>query len=326
MQDAAASRAELKNNFLISFFKDKQFQLYPLLPDASFRTYDRIICGSNSFILMNSPPTHYQLEPFIKIGQFLLATGFSAPQIYHTDEVNGFLLLEDFGNTTIAEYLLIKNNPQITLQIYKKIINLLSQLQYTIPPVYLDFYSDELLLQELEIYTDWYIPFKTGKILQHELKAEFWAIWNQIISEQPNIKQSIILRDYHVKNMMLLDRQGVNSIGLLDFQDAIIGSPLYDLVSVLQDARFELSNNFSSKCLDYYLEINPHLDKREAHLSYHILGAQRNSRILGVFAKKAMDDNQPNYLQYIPRVLGYLENNLSHNIMQPLKSWIEQNI
>lgn len=316
-------RDELKNSFLNDFFKNKQFQIFELPADASFRTYSRIVYGNVNYILMDAPPIHCNLRPFIRIAEFLSDNGFSAPQIYHIDIKNGFLLLEDFGSTTIAKHLLSLNNTDSMNQVYRLIIDLLTKLQSISIHSDLETYTNELLTEDLRLYTDWYLPKVTGSILSSSKKEEYFSIWYDIINELPKLNPTIVLRDYHVENLMLLKRDGINSIGLLDFQDAVIGNPVYDLVSVLEDARFDIKTDFAYKCLDYYLEVNPHLNRDDVYLSYHILGAQRNSRILGVFARKALRDGQEQYLRYIPLVLKYLENDLSHKSLKHLKLWIK---
>jgi aminoglycoside/choline kinase family phosphotransferase len=152
-------RDELKQSFLLDFFKNKTLQSNPLPNDASFRQYHRIaVDGDDStFILMDCPPEHYSVLPFIKIAEFLLAHDFPVPRIYHINDEDGFLLLEDFGNISVRQYLLNQASPKSQTQIYRLIIDLLTNLQSVSPPVDLDFYTDELLLKELELFTDWYI-------------------------------------------------------------------------------------------------------------------------------------------------------------------------
>jgi len=319
------SRDKLRVDFLKNYFKSAEFEAHPLPADASFRTYYRITYKSENFILMDSPLIYYSLAPFIKIAEFLLHHNFSAPEIYHTDPTNGFLLLEDFGSINIANYLLEQKDIQNKEQIYKEIIDLLVALQALTPPSNLEIYDKVILLKELELYTDWYLPLKSGRPVSPELKSEFLKLWEAPLAHLPNTASCLVLRDYHVENMMLLSKSGINSIGLLDFQDAVIGHPLYDVASVLEDARIDVPADFAYKFLDYYLQ-QTGIGKMEGYLSYHILGAQRNSRILGVFARKAIRDGQKNYLKYIPRVLNYLENDLKCEVLNPIKIWIEDNL
>ncbi len=316
-------REELKKQFLYSFLS-QDWQISPLPSDASFRKYDRVIAAANSYILMDCPPEHYSVEPFIQVAEFLRRHGFSAPEIYHVNSRDGFLILEDFGSISIKQYLLEHTNSSKNKEIYKLIIDVLIKLQSIQVPNNLDFYTPQLLLKELELYVNWYLPFAANRFLHDEEKSEFFAIWQAILSKLPDISPCIVLRDYHGENMMYIgNREGIQSMGLLDFQDAIIGSPAYDLVSVLEDARMEISHSLSNELLEYYLSHTP-ISRQDLILSYHILGAQRNSRIVGIFARKAQRDNQPTYLKYIPWVLQLLKNDLSIPLMQPLKIWIEK--
>jgi N-acetylmuramate 1-kinase len=324
MTKLALDRLELKYNFLRNSLPNQNFALQPILADASLRNYYRLIIDDKSYILMDCPPDYTCIKPFIKVAEFLRISGLSAPEIYHTDDTNGFLLLEDFGDLSVCKY--INNNPDRTDQIYKLIVALLSTLRSTAIPNDLPIYSDELLLSELKLYTDWYIPYVTGKKLNSKDESEYFDIWKQIIEKLPDISPSIVLRDFHVENMLVLNRAGISAVGLIDFQDALIGSPIYDLVSVLEDARIDVSKETASKFIDYYADSTPEISKNDILLSYHILGAQRNSRILGVFARKFLQDNNPNYLQYIPRVLSYLNNDLSHPALTSLRLWVEKNL
>lgn len=327
--------------------KNDSLLCYPVAADASFRKYDRIVDKGKSYILMDCPPSYYALTPFVQMAEFLVNNGLNAPKIYYADHENGFLLLEDFGDTTVAKYLV---HNQATLQyqvkmksVYKACIELLVEIQSLQVPEHLASYDDELLLQELELYIDWYVPFVTEKsaindhplasnTISSELKSEFLAIWRNILEKRPKLPNCLVLRDYHVENIMFIAAGKVDignieykNFGLLDFQDAVIGSPAYDLVSILEDARYEVGREFALECLDYYCNLRPELDKDDLMLDYHILGGQRNSRILGVFARKALRDSNRSYLKYIPRVLKYLEYDLSDLRLEPLKIWLQHN-
>ena len=251
------SRDDLRNSFLQNYFQNAEFEVYPIPADASFRTYDRISFQGKNFILMNSPPVHYNLAPFIKIAELLCEHKLSAPLIFETDAHNGFMLLEDFGNISIAKHLL--DDPEIVKhkEVYGLIVELLVEVQKIEckPHHDLPLYDATVLLKELELYTDWYVPFISGKPLDEDLKQEFLEIWQEVLKELPDLKPCLVLRDFHVENMMLIEGDGINAIGLLDFQDAVIGNPLYDLVSVLEDARIEVSEETREQFLSLYLDL-----------------------------------------------------------------------
>ena len=176
-----------------------------------------------------------------------------------------------------------------------------------------------MMLKELEIFTDYYVAIST------ENKNTYLNIWTDLLKALPNLGSVITLRDYHVQNLMhLTDRQGIQSLGILDFQDAVIGSPIYDIVSILEDAREDVDFNFAQEIFEYYLDQMPHINRDDAYLAYDILGAQRNIRILGVFARKKIRDGSDNYLHLIPRVLGYVERDLQNPALDKVKDWHKQ--
>ena len=153
---------------------------------------------------------------------------------------------------------------------------------------------------------------------------DFKDIWQGILNYQLAFNNCLVLRDYHVENIMYLESyKGIKSLGLLDFQDAIIGSPIYDVISVLEDARIKVPRAFALDCLKYFAT-EKKLELPDVLVDYHILGAQRNLRILGVFARKYIRDKNSNYLRYIPLVLEYLNYDLSHPIMLKLKNWFDK--
>ncbi len=295
-------RQKLKSSFLeTSGLKDYKLISLPL--DASFRSYDRVQTEDKSFILMDAPPEKESTKTFVEIARLLSFHDFRAPEIFHIDSDNGFLLLEDFGHVRIKDRLL--ESPESQEEIYEDVIRLLSDMQKKVKADHLNEQSLDLLVSGIETYVDWYFAFE-GKELSDVEKDRYLEKWYDLLSALPDLGQVIVLRDFHVENLMHIAE---GEIGILDFQDAVVGHPAYDLVSVLQDARHEVSEDLEQKMLDLYLQLNPHLDKEQFLFSYNILGAQRNSRILGVFARKALRDGQDKYLELMPRVQNYLDRN-----------------
>jgi len=323
--NAIAEREPKLKQFIDRYFPKASDSLDPVLGDAGQRSYYRISFEDKSYIVMDCPPSYCGVKPFVNIAIYLHKKGFSAPQIIQQDIEQGFLILEDFGSLSVKNYLLGSfGQDNIEHQnIYHLIMDLLVSLQAEeVPPGLIEF-DNELLLSELRLFVDWYIPYAYKReILVHELE-EFMDIWQAILDEQAPMQNSIILRDYHVENMMYLPkRESIQKLGLLDFQDALSGSPIYDLVSVLEDARMKVTRSEALKYIEYFSK-EKEMDIEPVLLNYHILGAQRNSRILGVFARKARRDNDDSYLQYIPRVLKYLEYDLSHAALAPLRHWLK---
>ncbi|MFK8039746.1 MAG: aminoglycoside phosphotransferase family protein [Rickettsiaceae bacterium] len=324
-----------KIDFIRDYFGHTHFTCYALPADASRRRYYRIILDDSNFsyILMDSPVTGCNLEEFIFIDQFLSRRGLSTPKIHEMDRKSGFLLLEDFGDLTVAKYLTQNTNH---LEIYKLIIDVQNKLQNILPPKDLQIQSKQTFLESLNLYVDYYIPFVMQRQVSDDSKLEFFDIWSHTLDSLYDIPYYpvITLRDYHAENLMILqdkNRNDIQSIGLLDFQDAAIGHNLYDIVSIMQDARCDVDTILANECLKYYFDTGIYksgdikIRYEDVYLSYQILGAQRNSRILGVFAKKAIEGNFE-YITYLNRVKGYLEYNLSHAKLYKLKGFTDKNL
>ena len=317
-------KAELEE-FLHSFFHRGFQSCIPLQGDAGLRSYYRIKTSDKSYILMDCPPTYCRVEPFIEIAHYLRSQNLSSPEIFHFDTEKGFIILEDFGEVSI------KNVVQNSLHdlsrqkdIYFSMLDLLVLLQQNIPSFSLKVYDNNLLLNELKLFTDWYILYRLKRNLSVIELDDFKDIWQEILNYQLAFNNCLVLRDYHVENIMYLESfKGIKSLGLLDFQDAVIGSPMYDVVSVLEDARIKVPRAFALDCLKYFAA-EKKLELPDVLVDYHILGAQRNLRILGVFARKYARDKNSNYLRYIPLVLEYLNYDLSHPIMSKLKNWFDK--
>jgi aminoglycoside/choline kinase family phosphotransferase len=316
------SREKLRQDFL-AIHGYGNYNITNLPADASFRTYARLSRRDESFILMDSPPEHYSLKPFIKIGQYLLDHNFSAPKMFQQDHKNGFMVLEDLGTISINQLLSTDNSKELEERIYKKIIKLLSAIQKVPVPQELNLFTSELLIKEADIFLDWFLPILNGEAPTDVQRAEYNNLWQKIFKSIDLQNTCLTLRDYHVDNLMYLEeRDNINQIGLLDFQDALIGAPAYDLVSLIEDARRDINPILANELINYYLSLNPSFNRKDFLAQYSILGAQRNFRILGVFARKATRDKNSRYLSYVPRVRKHLERDLSHPLLAPLKEWL----
>ena len=308
--------------FLQNYFSEGLQSHVPLQGDAGLRSYYRIKANDNSYILMDCPPTYCSIEPFIQIGCYLRSHNFSVPEIFHFDIEKGFIILEDLGDLS-AKIFIQNSSHNSNKNIYYLIVDILISLQDKTPPSNLKIYDNNLLLDELKIFVDWYIPYALKRNLTKAESEEYKNIWQGILNNQIPFNNCLVLKDYHVENMMYLENyQGIKALGLLDFQDALIGSPIYDLVSVLEDARIKVPRVLALDCIEYFAK-QKKLELKDVLTNYHILGAQKNSRILGVFARKSVRDNNNNYLQYIPLILEYLNYDLSHPIMAKLKNWFD---
>lgn len=270
--------------------------------DASFRSYYRIFVGAKTFILMFAPPSHEDIKPFEKIADFLFKNNFSAPEIFARDEENGFLLLEDLGDDTYVRVLAADKSKELSF--YEKAADCLIELHKITPPI-LPPYNHALLFREVMLFVDWYLPLQK-KMMSLQEKARFKFLWFQLFDLLDKENQTLVLRDYHADNLMILpNRAGHKQVGQLDFQDAVIGSKAYDLVSLLEDARRDVDQKNREIVFNYYLKKSG-CAKEQFITDYEILSLQRNIKIIGIFSRLSMRDGKHNYLNLLPRVLDFV--------------------
>lgn len=272
--------------------------------DASFRSYYRVFAGERTFILMFAPPKYEDVVPFIEIARFLRGKGFLAPEIYAEDFGDGFLLLEDFGDESFAKVL--RGDAVDEGSLYRLAIDVLLDLHKIEAPKGLAAYNHRVLFEEVMLFVDWYLRFEKGLSLSLDEIKRFKRLWFGLFDKLSE-KNCLVLRDYHVDNLMVLSG---DRVGLLDFQDALFGVAAYDLVSLLEDARRDVSSDLQGEMLDYYFA-NFDGNCEVFAQDYEILSLQRNIKIIGIFARLAHRDGKQNYLDFLPRVIGYVRNRLS---------------
>ncbi|MDA0780633.1 MAG: phosphotransferase [Rickettsiales bacterium] len=298
-----------------------------LSSDASFRSYERLVDGNKTIMLMDAPPEKENISSFVNIDNYLRRRGLSAPEIFDFDEKNGLMLLEDFGNDSFTNVLSGKSDISSEyneLELYQAAIDVLIQLDRSTLPHKTPDYDGELLMKEVMLLPDWYLPHTNPEENTNTVVEEYIAIWDKLLSFTKVSDDVVVLRDYHADNLMWLpERLGVNNVGLLDFQDAVIGSPVYDIVSLLEDARRDVSEQTVEHCTNHYLTNRKSIDKHTFESVYSILAAQRNCKIVGIFARLAVRDNKPRYLNYLPRVWKHLEKGIKHPVLEPLNKWFE---
>ena len=317
------NRQELANVFL----KEAGWQdamIAPLAGDASNRRYDRVSRpDGQSAVLMDADPAKGEdVRPFVKIAQFLKQHGLSAPDILHADPKTGFLLIEDLGDRLFATE--VANDPEQERQLYEAAVDVLTALHQVKPPPLLT-YDAKTTVPLAGLAYDWY-QFGAIGAVDMDQKAQFSDAFFKIIRQFDSSLTVLIQRDYHAENLLWLpDREGTARVGLLDFQDAMIGHPVYDLVSVLQDARRNVSGQVERHMMERFLA-NSGLEPRAFNIAYSVFGAQRNLRILGVFARLCLRDAKPHYVDLIPRVWRHLQTNLSHPILAPVAELIRNDL
>ena len=290
-------------------------QISPVAGDASFRRYFRVNSATRGkAILMDAPPPHEDPQPFLDIAQYLTGHQFRAPEIYGTDLTRGLVLLEDFGDRRMREHL--DDHPEDESQIYRAAIDTIVRLAGT-PAADAQPYDMATYLREVQLLTEWYMP---AMGLSCDANA-FDQMWVDALAPLASCQDVTVLRDYHAENIMLLDD---GEQGIIDFQDALVGHPAYDLVSLLQDARRDVRPELEADMLAYYLTTaNPGPDF-DAH--YALLGAQRNTKIIGIFTRLWKRDGKERYLSFLPRMWGLLERDLSHPALANVKQWFDTHI
>lgn len=324
-----ADRLTLLNDFLRqNGWSDGDRKL--LAADASFRHYDRLTRPNESRVLMDAPPPMENVRPFLKVARHLEKLGYSAPHVYAADEENGFVLLEDFGDATYTR-LLKKGEDERAL--YTLATDLLVDLhkldEETAVPEGLPPYDDDALLREAMLFPDWFMPAAFGHETDKAAADEYALLWQEVFPLVQKMPKTIVLRDYHVDNLMILDgRTGLKACGLLDFQDALAGAVTYDIMSLLEDARRDIRPELFTEMQNRYISaMADKLPDTEAFLtSWAVLAAQRHAKVLGIFVRLCVRDGKPVYLRHLPRLWRLLERALEHPALAKLRLWFDKNV
>ncbi|MFL6791232.1 MAG: tRNA (adenosine(37)-N6)-threonylcarbamoyltransferase complex ATPase subunit type 1 TsaE [Bradyrhizobium sp.] len=317
--------------------------------DASTRSYARLADDNGTVILMNSPrrpdgPPIYDgksysaavhlaedVKPFVAIDNGLRQRGFSAPAIRHADLDQGFLITEDFGSDGIIE----GDPPRPIAERYEAATDMLAalhrerlpdvlpltpQLTYDIPV-----YDIDAWLVEIGLMLEWYLPDR-GVAISNDLRGQFVAMWRALLEKPATAPQTWVMRDFHSPNLIWLgERAGILRVGIIDFQDAVLGPAPYDLVSLLQDARLDIPEQLELSLLTRYIKARraseESFDPASFAELYAIMSAQRNTRLLGTFARLNGRDGKPQYLRHQPRIWTYLTRSLAHPALSGIREW-----
>lgn len=298
----------------------------PLPADASFRRYARLRADGRTAMLMDAPPPQEDVRPYIVVARCLAERGYSAPRILADDVANGLLLIEDFGDATYTRELAAGADER---GLYELAVDVLIDLhrQRVAWDCAIPAYDDERLLGEAALLVDWFLPAITGRDTSAAQRDEYLGLWRSLLPNARRVPATLVLRDYHVDNLMRLQgRTGIAACGLLDFQDAVIGPVTYDLVSLLEDARRDIDPTLAAAMLARYMKASPALDGAAFRASYAILGAQRNAKIIGIFTRLCRRDGKPHYLAHIPRVWRLLEADLRNPGLSAMRAWFDRHI
>jgi tRNA threonylcarbamoyl adenosine modification protein YjeE len=335
-----------------SGFADAERQY--LQGDASTRTYERLVQGARRAVLMNAPrrpdgpPVRNGLpysaiahlaedvRPFVAMARALHSLGLSAPDIYAADLAEDLLILEDLG----SEGVVAGDPPAPIEERYGAAIDVLAAVHRAPAPEVLPVaprvdhrlptYDRDAFLIEAELLLDWYIPHRGGTV-SDEARQQFLSLWRAALTRAATGPVHWVLRDFHSPNLLWLpDRTGVARVGLLDFQDAMMGPPAYDVASLLQDARVDLPETLEFALLGRYAQArqtdDPHFNLANFVALYALMAAQRATKILGIFARLDRRDSKPQYLRHLPRVWRYLRRSLAQPTLAPLRAWYDAHV
>jgi tRNA threonylcarbamoyl adenosine modification protein YjeE len=322
--------------------------------DASTRSYARLVRDDGTSILMNSPrrpdgPAIYDgksysaavhlaedVKPFVAIDNGLRAQGFSAPAIRHADLNSGFLITEDFGSAGVIE----GDPPRPIVERYEVATDMLAELHRkalpeTAPlepqgPYKIPVYDIDAWLVEISLMLEWYLPDRGAEVSQQQ-RDEFVTMWRTLLEKPAAAPRTWVMRDFHSPNIIWLgDRSGILRVGIIDFQDAVLGPAAYDLVSLLQDARIDVAEQLELTLLTRYIKARRAADAQFDPASfaelYAIMSAQRNTRLLGTFARLNRRDGKPQYLRHQPRIWTYLNRSLAHPALAAFREWYAANV
>lgn len=347
--------SRIKRSLLIrEFLSDADYRniiRYPLMGDASARSYELISHDDEQLLLMNAPalpdgPPIKDGKPyskiahlaedvtaFVAIDELIRSKGFSAPAIKAQNLDEGLLLIEHFGDEGIID----ENRVPIAERYMAAIeflaafhacdftskVTLKSGQVYQIPS-----YDEEAILIEVDLLLQWYAPSQSGSKISDEDAFRFEKLWRDYAEKIQTYEKTLVMRDYHSPNILWRAQEtGLNRIGVIDFQDAVMGPTAYDVASLAQDARVDVSPQLETQLINHYIERRMAKDNAfDEHVfreSYAIMAAQRATKILGIFIRLNERDGKPAYLKHLPRMQDYILRSLQHPILEPYKKWLE---
>ncbi len=291
-----------------------------LAGDASARRYFRLTKDSKNAVLMDTPPNDgADIAPFLYMTRVLTGFGLCPPQIIASDPVRGFILMEDLGDTLFAKS--IADDPSLEAPLYLAAVDVLVDLdRRPAVPSLSDFTIDVMCDQIAPVY-DWYRKALTddeGIDQKTAFQAKLATVLREVVDPRP----TLLLRDFHAENLVWLPaRVGVQRVGLLDYQDAMMGPAGYDLVSMLQDARRDVTPDVAAQSIDHFIARTGR-NRVDFAVTYAAISLQRNLRILGIFVRLCQLHGKPRYIDFIPRVWGYVQHSLEHPALADLAEMI----
>lgn len=309
-------------------YPDQQLALAPASADASFRRYFRVTLPDESTrIVMDAPPEHEDCRPFVKVAALLRDAGVHVPEVYAQDLAQGFLLLSDLGNTTYLEVLDASTAPAL----YRDANAALIAIQRASQPGVLPDYDRALLARELDLFPDWYVARHLGVTLDDSQQASLRSVFAKILDNNLAQPQVFVHRDYHSRNLMVSGKEHPANPGIIDFQDAVYGPITYDLASLYRDAYIRWEEAQELDFVIRYWEkaraagLPVHDDFDAFYRDYEWMGAQRQLKVLGIFARLSQRDGKHGYLKDMPTVATYLRRTCArYGELAPLARLLDQ--
>lgn len=312
------------NTWLNNYFS---MTLSPLLisGDASVRRYFRVLVNDISYIVVDSPPEQLVLQQFVDIANAYALKGINVPEVIAKDTQNGFMLLNDLGDTSLFSILDSENVEYY----YKTALNLLNDIikVKATKNGRLPLYDSVFVRRELEIFTDWLLKCHLSMSLtvtKRDMLSRAFQLLVDNALEQPQVGMH---RDYHCRNIMVKN----NELNIIDFQDAVIGPITYDVVSLLRDCYLRWPNELVNKLmLEHYKhmqssgEISSEISLAQYRRWFDLMGLQRHIKAAGIFSRLHHRDQKSAYLADIPLTLGYIRDiALAYPELQEFGSWVE---
>ncbi len=313
-------------NFLNAHISEA-FQVESLAGDASFRRYHRIVLQDKTYLLMDAPPEKESVVEFVHVAN-ILSQKVNVPDIIAQDIAQGFLLLQDFGTVEFAHEI-AKADADINA-LYHQALTTLVELQKIPTSADLPLYSPEKLASEMDLFSEWFLPY-VGVTLDDSAQTLWQTVKEQILADIETQPKVIVHRDYHSRNLMM--DKGSDDLGVIDFQDAVIGAYTYDLLSLVRDAYIEFDENWVESQIKAFYELKaPQVDLQTFTHQVNVMGVQRHLKVLGIFIRLSQRDGKDRYLQNIPKVMTDLVYELSwlsqrdNDVYQAFLAWLNDNV
>lgn len=308
--------------------RNHEFALEPASADASFRRYFRVtLPDASTRIVMDAPPEHEDCRPFLKVANLFRAAGVHVPEIYGHDLEQGFLLLSDLGKTMYLDVLDAASAARLYGQANAALVDIQRASQAGVLPDY----DRALLSRELDLFPDWYVARHLGVTLSEKQQATMRAVFEKILANNLAQAKVFVHRDYHSRNLMVCGDAYPANPGIIDFQDAVYGPITYDLVSLYRDAYINWEEDEELDFVIRYWEqaraaglpVRPDFD--DFYRDYEWMGAQRQIKVLGIFARLCHRDGKAGYVIDMPRVLAYLRRTCERYLdLRPLARLLDQ--